>query len=156
MVNIYVSLLISLFLQGGNKIQIDDVKGKADDFDVNKITYGVFGSFNVEPFDIKGRDAYVLVLYNTGEQVTLNSYKKFSLTNVAITNYNWTSSFTIDSPDDDFNVYAILVDRFNDKYFEKFQEMATSMGSFEEIVGALRKTDRIDPLNFSVFWVRIN
>ena len=43
------------------------------------------------------------------------------------------------------------------KYSEPpISDRTMAQETFEEMVGALRKTDRIDPLNFSVFWVRIN
>ena len=155
MINIlFVSLLgLTTWFQSGNSIQIDQVT-KGDSFSQGESTYHSIGKLKVEPFDIKDRDAYVLLLSNAGGKLVFHEFEKFAFNDVNRTSFNWSYSFNISTPKDDFNVYAILVDKFSDAYFNQFEKDVANMSSIEELIGVLRKTDRIDPLNFNIFWVR--
>jgi hypothetical protein len=149
-------LLLSLFLfQGGNRIQIENVQSQAA-IDFGQMIYKAFGSFSIEPFDIKDRDAYVLLVSNANNTLALHETERFTFSKVNVLTFNWNYSFTIEKPQDDFNVYAILVDRFSDDHKKALEAEMKNMESSEEVITYLRKTDRIDPLNFAVFWVRVN
>ena len=145
-----------MFFQGGHRILVEAVTSEEAFGEHGKTTYHTKGKFNVEPFDVKDGDVYVLVMSSGGDKLLLHNYEKFNLRDVAQTNFNWSYSFTIDTPEDDFSIYAVLVDRFNDRYFERFQQEAQSMTSGEQFIGVLRREDRIDPMNFNLYWVRVN
>ena len=118
-----------MFFQGGHRILVEAVTSEEAFGEHGKTTYHTKGKFNVEPFDVKDGDVYVLVMSSGGDKLLLHNYEKFNLRDVAQTNFNWSYSFTIDTPEDDFSIYAVLVDRFNDRYFERFQQEAQCLGS---------------------------
>lgn len=152
-IHLFIALLF--VAQGGHKIEIEDVR-RGDSFEQGQSTYHTFGKISIEPFDIKDRDAYVLLVSNSNSKLTFHEYEKFALSDVNRTTFNWSYSFNIDTPQDDFNVYAILTDKFSKNLFETFEKEVSGMNSIEQLIGKLRETGRIDPLNFTIFWVRIN
>ena len=150
-------LMISfLVFQGGNRVTIQAVTSEEAYGEHGKTTYHTKGNFSVEPFDIKDRDAYVMLLTNVDSKIALHNYEKFNFSDVNRTTYNWSYSFTITTPEEDFSIYAILVDRFNDNLFEEYQTAVGSMSSIEQVIGKLRKEDRVDPMNFNLYFVRVN
>ncbi len=151
-----ISILLSLILfQGGHRIMVQDVTSEEPFGEPGKMTYHVLGSFVVKPFDVKGSDAYVLVVTNIDGKITLHNYEKFNLQDPNTVNYKFSHSFTIDKPDTDFSVYALLVDKFSDKHEEEILSKTATMGSVEELFGMLRQMDRVDPLNFNLLYVQI-
>ncbi len=151
-------LIISslIFFQGGHRIVVEAVTSEEAFGEHGKLTYHTKGKFSIEPFDIKDRDAYVLLVTSANDRLIFHNYEKFSFRDVTRTEYNWSYSFSIDKPTEDFSIYAILVDRFNDDHFEKYEKEVTGMSSVEQFVGQLRKLDRVDPMNYNLFWVQVN
>lgn len=149
-------VLVFLLFQGGHRVTIEAVSTEEAYGEHGKITYHTKGKFSIEPFDVKDRDAYVLLLTNASEKLMLHNFEKFSFRDVSRTSFNWSYSFTIDVPEEDFSIYAILVDRFNDDLFEQYQKDVNNMMSVEQVIGKLRKENRVDPLNFNLYYVRVN
>lgn len=153
--NVLFPILFSMELQAGNRITIDDVRAEST-FDQNKTDFKAFGSFSVEPFDIKDKDAYVLYFSNLNEELVFHKFEKFQMRSVSALKFNWSYTFTVDKPKDDFNFYAILVDKFSDRYYLELSDSMGEMSSIESVVTYLRRKDRIDPMNFAIFWVRVD
>ncbi len=146
-------VLLTFILQSGHRIQINDVTNEEVFGEHGKTLYHTLGQINVQPFDIKDSDAYVLLLTNIGGDLTLQQYEKFSFNDPTLLQYKWSYSFTIDTPEDGFSIYAVMVDKFNDKLEDQLTNEMKEMRSVEEVIGRLRRMDRVDPLNFNLFFV---